>query len=191
MYKLYTDKVENFEAKIKLEGASLKKSTARLVIEADDFDLMFKGTISESGKVKIPVKKLRGLIDEDTKGKIKLEVIAEDTFFTPWESKFEVDTSKKITVEVKSQSKPIIEQKSAPSIRVKVMNEKTVTKSEREHVINIVKLLIKENINLKNLTVKKNKLNNIIGEYITENNVTDKQKTPVIEKVIKVLEKRR
>ena len=152
---------------------------------------MFKGTISESGKVKIPVKKLRGLIDEDTKGKIKLEVIAEDTFFTPWESKFEVDTSKKITVEVKSQSKPIIEQKSAPSIRVKVMNEKTVTKSEREHVINIVKLLIIENINLKNLTVKKNKLNNIIGEYITENNVTDKQKTPVIEKVIKVLEKRR
>jgi hypothetical protein len=191
MYKLYTDKVENFEAKIKLEGASLKKSTARLVIEADDFDLMFKGTISESGKVKIPVKKLRGLIDEDTKGKIKLEVIAEDTFFTPWESKFEVDTSKKVTVEVKSQSKPIIEQKSAPSIRVKVMNEKTVTKSEREHVINIVKLLIKENINLKNLTIKKNKLNNIIGEYITENNVTDKQKTPVIEKVIKVLEKRR
>tara|TARA_R100000664_G_C2748430_1_gene135892 strand:- start:610 stop:1185 length:576 start_codon:yes stop_codon:yes gene_type:complete len=191
MYKLYTDKVENFEAKIKLEGASLKKSTARLVIEADDFDLMFKGTISESGKVKIPVKKLKGLLDEDTKGKIKLEVIAEDTFFTPWESKFEVDTSKKITVEVKSQSKPIIEQKSAPSIRVKVMNEKTVTKSEREHVINIVKLLIKENINLKNLTIKKNKLNNIIGEYITENNVTDKQKTPVIEKVIKVLEKRR
>ena len=191
MYKLYTDKVENFEAKIKLEGASLKKSTARLVIEADDFDLMFKGTISESGKVKIPVKKLKGLLDEDTKGKIKLEVIAEDTFFTPWESKFEVDTSKKITVEVKSQWKPIIEQKSAPSIRVKVMNEKTVTKSEREHVINIVKLLIKENINLKNLTIKKNKLNNIIGEYITENNVTDKQKTPVIEKVIKVLEKRR
>ena len=191
MYKLYTDKVENFEAKIKLEGASLKKSTARLVIEADDFDLMFKGTISESGKVKIPVKKLRGLIDEDTKGKIKLEVIAEDTFFTPWESKFEVDTSKKITVEVKSQSKPIIEQKSAPSIRVKVMNEKTVTKSEREHVINIVKLLIKENINLKNLTVKKDKLNNIIGEYITEINVSTQQKAPVIDKVIKVLQKRK
>ena len=28
-YKLYTDKIENFEAKIKLEGASLKKSKVR------------------------------------------------------------------------------------------------------------------------------------------------------------------
>ena len=31
MYKLFTDKLENFEAKIRLEGASLKKSKARLV----------------------------------------------------------------------------------------------------------------------------------------------------------------
>ena len=191
MYKLYTDKIENFEAKIKLEGASLKKSKARLVIEAEDFDLMFKGTISESGNVKIPVKKLKGLIDENTSGVIKLEVIAEDTYFTPWESKFEVDTSKKVTVEVKSQSSPIIEQKTTkPKVEVNVMNEQKVTKSEKEHIINIVKLLIRENINLKNLSIKKNKLNNIIGEYITDNNVTEKQKTPVIEKVIKVLEKR-
>ena len=100
MYKLYTDKIENFEANIKLEGASLKKSKARLVIEADGFDVMFKGTISEDGKVKVPVKRLRGLIDENTQGTIKLEVIAEDTYFTPWESKFKVEQSKKVTVEV-------------------------------------------------------------------------------------------
>ena len=79
MYKLYTDKIENFEAKIKLEGASLNKSKARLVVEADGFDVMFKGTISKSGVVKVPVKRLRGLIDENTEGTIKLEVIAEDT----------------------------------------------------------------------------------------------------------------
>ena len=192
MYKLYTDKIENFEAKIKLEGASLKKSTARLVIEADGFDLLFKGTITEAGKVSIPVKRLRGLIDEDTKGTIKLEVIAEDTYFTPWESEFQVDTSKKVTVEIKSQSAPILEASvHTPTVKVKVMNETVVTTSEREHVINIVKLLIKENINLRNLTVKKDKLNNIIGEYITDNDITEVQRSPVIEKVIKVLEKRK
>jgi hypothetical protein len=192
MYKLYTDKIENFEAKIKLEGASLKKSTARLVIEADGFDLLFKGTITEAGKVSIPVKRLRGLIDEDTKGTIKLEVIAEDTYFTPWESEFQVDTSKKVTVEIKSQSAPILEASvHTPTVKVKVMNETVVTTSEREHVINIVKLLIKENINLRNLTVKKDKLNNIIGEYITDNAITEVQRSPVIEKVIKVLEKRK
>ena len=190
MYKLYTDKIENFEAKIKLEGASLKKSKARLVIEAEGFDLLFKGTISESGKVSIPVKRLRGLIDENTKGTIKLEVIADDTYFTPWESQFQVDTSKKVTVEIKSQNTPIVET-TAPKIKVKVMKEQNVTTSEKEHVINIVKLLIKENINLKNLTIKKNKLNNIIGEYISDNNIAEEQKSPVITKVIKVLEKRK
>lgn len=188
MYKLYTDKIENFEAKIKLEGASLKKSKARLVIESDDFDLMFKGTISESGKVKIPVKRLRGLIDENTKGNIKLEVIAEDTFFTPWESTFEVQASKKVTVEITSQSKPKINENKSS---VEIISQKKVSLSEKQHVINIVKLLIKENINIKNLSIKKNKLNTIVAEYINENTVEQKQKAPVINKVIKVLEKRK
>tara|TARA_A100001201_G_scaffold143404_2_gene144906 strand:- start:312 stop:878 length:567 start_codon:yes stop_codon:yes gene_type:complete len=188
MYKLYTDKIENFEAKIKLEGASLKKSKARLVIESDDFDLMFKGTISESGKVKIPVKRLRGLIDENTKGNIKLEVIAEDTFFTPWESTFEVQASKKVTVEITSQSKPKINENKSS---VEIISQKKVSLSEKQHVINIVKLLIKENINIKNLSIKKNKLNTIVAEYINKNTVEQKQKAPVINKVIKVLEKRK
>ena len=63
MYKLYTDKIENFEAKIKLEGASLKQSKARLVIEADGFDVMFKGTISNSGIVKVPVKRFYDFLE--------------------------------------------------------------------------------------------------------------------------------
>tara|TARA_A100001201_G_scaffold125481_1_gene109792 strand:- start:250 stop:825 length:576 start_codon:yes stop_codon:yes gene_type:complete len=190
MYKLYTDKVENFEAVIKLEGASPSKSKARLVVEADNFSLLFTGSVNNNGKVSIPVKRLKGLLDENTKGKIKLEVIAEDTYFIPWESDFQVDTSKKVTVEIKSQSQEPIVESTKPKVKVQVMSENKVTTSEKEHVINIVKMLIKENINLKNLTVKRNKLNNIIGEYITESNITEKQKAPVIDKVIKVLEKR-
>ena len=146
MYKLYTDKIENFEATIKLEGASPTKSKARLVIESADFSLLFHGKVTKNGKVVVPVKRLKGLLDEDSKGTIKLEVIAEDTFFTPWESTFQVHTSKKITVEVKSQSSPIVETKK-PRVKVQVMKEQKVTKTEKEHVINIVKLLIKENIN--------------------------------------------
>ena len=103
MYKLFTDKSELFECDIKLQGASLSKSKARLVVETSDYSLMFKGTISKRGKCEIPIRKLKGLIDEDTTGNIRLEVIAEDTFFTPWESDFKVDASKKVTVEVKSQ----------------------------------------------------------------------------------------
>ena len=190
MYKLYTDKIEKFEAKIKLEGASLKNSKARLVVEADGFDVMFKGTIDNSGTVKVPVKRLKGLIDENTKGTIKLEIIAEDTYFTPWESTFSVEASRKVTVEIKSQNRGSINEASKTSqSKVEILSQPTLT--EKQHIVNLVKMLIKENINIENLTIRKNKLNNIIAEYIQENPLTEDQKAPVINKVIKVLEKRK
>ncbi len=56
MYKLFTDKAELFECDIKLEGASLKDSQARLLIESEDLNLNFKGTIDSSGKCTNPVR---------------------------------------------------------------------------------------------------------------------------------------
>ena len=104
-YKLYTDKQEIFECKIYLEGASLKKANSRILINTSDLKLMFEGTIDKDGNCKVPIKKLHGLLDENDKGTMKLEIIAEDTYFLPWESDFEVDTAKKINVEVKGQTK--------------------------------------------------------------------------------------
>ena len=186
MYKLFTDKSELFECDIKLEGASLSKSKARLVVETPDYSLLFNGSISSGGKCEIPIKKLKGLIDENTSGNIRLEVVAEDTLFTPWESDFEVDASKKVTVEVKSQTtkKPIIEAK----IEVKVKNEKP-TITEKDHVINLFKLLIKEDINVDNISYKRNELNNIVATYLKENDVKNTNK--VINGVLKVLEKKK
>ena len=125
MYKLFTDKSELFECDIKLQGASLKKSKARLVVETSDYSLMFNGAISTSGKCEIPIRKLKGLIDENSKGNIRLEVIAEDTYFIPWKSNFEINASKKVTVEIKSQTynKPLVESKGP---KVKVTNIKNV-----------------------------------------------------------------
>ena len=186
MYKLFTDKSELFECDIKLEGASLSKSSARLVVETSDYSLLFKGDINSSGKCEIPIRKLKGLIDENTTGNIRLEVIAEDTFFTPWESDFEVDASKKVTVEVKSQTtkKPIVEAK----VEVKVKDEKP-TITEKDHVINLFKLLIKEDINVDNISFKRNELNNIVATYLKENTVKNTGK--VINGVLKVLEKKK
>ena len=184
MYKLFTDKSELFECDIKLEGASLSKSSARLVVETSDYSLLFKGEINSNGKCEIPIRKLKGLIDENTTGNIRLEVIAEDTFFTPWESDFEVDASKKVTVEVKSQTtkKPIVETK----VNVKVKDEKP-TLTEKDHVINLLKLLVKEDINIKNISYKRNALNNIVATYLQENTVKNTGK--VINGVLKILEK--
>ena len=183
MYKLFTDKAELFECSISLQGASLKKSKARLVVETPEYSLLFKGTINSKGKCEIPIRKLKGLIDENTKGNIRLEVIAEDTYFTPWKSKFEIDASKKVTVEVKSQTikKPIVEAK------VKVKNNVTI--SEKQHVINLFKLLIKEDININNISFRRNELNNIVATYLQENTVKNTGK--VIDGVLKVLEKKK
>ena len=102
-YKLYTDKQEIFECKIHLEGASLTKANSRIIVETKDLKLMFEGTIDKDGNCKVPIKKLRGLVSEKDSGTMKLEVIAEDTYFNPWESEFEVGTAKKIKVEVRQQ----------------------------------------------------------------------------------------
>jgi len=190
MYKLFTDKTEIFECDINLTGASLSKTNARLVIESTDFSILFNGSVSSSGKCSIPIKKLRGLIDENTKGSIKLEIIAEDTYFIPWESDFEVEQSKRVTVEVKSQTnKSNIGKPHSTRISVSGIKDTRISLSEKQHVLNILKLLIKEKINIKNLSIKRNKLNNVIAEYVSKHPV--KETGEVIDTVVKVLAKRK
>ena len=194
MYKLFTDKAELFECDIKIEGASLSNSVARLVVETSDYSLMFNGKISSTGKCEIPIKKLKGLIDESSKGNIKLEVIAEDTYFTPWKSEFEIEASKKVTVEVKSQQKPIIESK-GPKVQVaniketKKVKTKRISESEKRHIINIMKLLIHENVNMNNLSIKKDKLNKVIATYTQFKPINESSKSNVINGVLNVLAK--
>ncbi len=96
-YKVYADKAETFSCDIELEGANLKDTEVRLVLESDNWNLMFPGEIDRNGKVNIPIRKLN-IFEEGTKGKIKMEVIAEGTVFTPWEDDFEVKMSKKVMV---------------------------------------------------------------------------------------------
>jgi TusA-related sulfurtransferase len=180
MYTLYTDKQELFECSISLEGASVKNSQARLIVESDNLNLLFKGTIDSSGKCTVPIKKLKNLLEESTKGKIRLEVIADDTYFTPWESDFEVETARKVTVEVKSQSNKttIAEVKTG----VTVQNVKV-----GDHIQNLSKMLIKENINVHNIGKHRAKLNNVIASYLKVNKISDGEKGRIIEGIIQTL----
>ena len=189
MYKIFTDKTEVFECNIQLEGASVKKSQARLLIESDDLSLVFKGEISSDGKCKIPIKKLKGLLDENTQGNIKLEVIAEDTYFTPWESKFMVEISKKITVEVKSQESSVnIITESKPKITIdKVKTTQSI--QESKHILKIIGLLRKENIYLDNISKNKVKLNTLIETYLKKNDINPNNIGLIIEGVLKGLSK--
>jgi hypothetical protein len=180
MYTLYTDKQELFECSISLEGASIKNSQARLIVESDNLNLLFKGTIDSNGKCSVPIKKLKNLLEESTKGKIRLEVIADDTYFTPWESDFEVETARKVTVEVKSQTNKTTIAETKTGVIVK--NIKV-----GDHIQNLSKMLVKENINIQNMAKKKTQLNGIIASYLKTNKISDGEKGRIIEGIIQTL----
>jgi len=103
-YNLYRDKQEIFSCEVMIEGASLNNSHARLIIECSEWNLLFNGTIDRFGKCIIPIKKLP-ILSEGANGKIKLEIIAEDTVFIPWEEDFVVKNNKHVTVNVLEQER--------------------------------------------------------------------------------------
>jgi len=160
MYKLYTDKQETFECDLFLEGADLKQSSARLIVESKDLTLMFKGTIDDKGNCKVPIKKLKGLMGENTTGDIKLEVIAEDTLIEPWQSDFIVDTAKKVTVEVKSQTtKPQIKESTKPQVKIKNI------KNDFNPINEMVSVLNENNITLQKVVNDKKRIVSILENY--------------------------
>jgi len=119
-YPVFKDKAENFTCDVMVEGARLVDTQARLILESDDWTIMFEGDIDRNGKCNILIKKLN-IFDEGTIGKIRLEVIAENTVFTPWEDDFKVKMSKKVMVQVhESRSTPKRPMINESSVRVKV-----------------------------------------------------------------------
>ena len=97
-YKLFKDKSEDFICDIAVEGVNQNDTEVRLIVESDDWTLMFTGEI-KNGKCIIPIKKLN-ILNEGQTGNIKLEVNADGNLFTPWEDKYIVKVSKKVTVNI-------------------------------------------------------------------------------------------
>lgn len=116
-YNLYTDKPNKFNCNIAIEGTSLAKSKVRLVIETNEMSYMFNGSIENNGICEVNIPKTKHFLPEGTKGNIKLEVIADDVYFEPWSSDFQVKTNKKVNVVVAEQ----VEEK--PKLRVQVMEQ--------------------------------------------------------------------
>lgn len=185
MYKIYTDKTEEFNCKIQIEGAELNDSKVRLIIEGKDFNLLFNGNIDGDGKCTVNISKVK-MLSEGLTGKIKLEVIADDTFFTPWEDNYIVETSKKVVVEVESKDNSKIISESKPKVkieRVENIQKNAVPKirealqKEKICFIDIKNQLVNEEIDLYNLKDNKLKFKNIVTETIKKYALSpDKQK---------------
>ena len=117
-YPLYLDKSEVFSCDIMIEGADIDETLTRLIIETDEWTLMFPGEI-QSNKVNIPIRKLN-IFKEGEIGKIKLEVIAEGTQFIPWEDDFKIKRSKTVQVSVNEKKSHKKIQESKTNVKVKV-----------------------------------------------------------------------
>lgn len=178
MYKFYKDKNENFECNIGLEGASLLNAQARLILENDEFNLIFDGQIDKNGKCIVPIKKLK-ILTEGLTGKLKLEVIVEeDTYFLPFQDEFIIDINKKLTLEV-------IEQKD--------FKKKIIVEVKQNDILKIVDemyfKLKSNNINLQNIKSNSKIINSIIGETINKYNIQTKElqiiQEQLLEKLIK------
>ena len=170
-YRLYLDKNEIFECEVSVKNASLKDSVARLIVESTDgVNFVFNGSI-QNNKCNIPIRKLKGLLDENARGNMFLEVIVEDTYFKPWKSDFVVEEHTSIKVKVNEQqsksSKPIVEVKS-PQLFTKssiVNNNNNLWVPLYE----LSKLCEKFDIKKSNISVKKNEFRQIISEYFKAN----------------------
>lgn len=160
MYKIHADKLEDFECKLKLEGASLSKSTCRLVLESNEWNLLFNGEISSDGNVKIPIKKLKSILAEGTTGKLKLEVIAdEDTYFTPWTDDFQLEISKKAVVEnITSKNQVLSKPKASVTAQVVSNKPTNIIESFSNH-------LSKSGITISNIKSNQKKLHSLLESY--------------------------
>jgi len=176
MFKLYTDKNNTFKCKVAIEGANENTSLARLVIEGENHNLMFDGNIKE-GICEIKIGKFKNFDNFKSKGQVKLEVIADDTYFTPWKSEYTLEQSKVVTVEMveeKEDSKPLVEVKEVSYI------DDTPKVESDVHGEGIYKQLVKENINFNkyksfdSLIKKDIKAKRVVKKYISENKLTGK-----------------
>jgi small subunit ribosomal protein S7 len=115
MYKLLRDKNNEFQCEIKLVGASEKTAKVRLFLEGVGCEYSFGGII-EGTRCRVNMGKLKPYTSLLEIGKIRLEVVADDTLFIPYESTYQLEESKSVTVEVvepeSDSKKPMVEVKS-------------------------------------------------------------------------------
>lgn len=178
MYTIVLDKQEEFIAGIQIEGASLSNSSCRLIIETTSgINFLCLGEITDD-RCKIKIPKFKGLIPENSNGKIKLEVIAEDSITEPWSSNFITKLSKKVTVEVKNTEDIITK----PKVTVEVK------KNNNSFEQKLIEKIQEENITFENFKTKMPQINLIVKNLLKEfkpKNITEHNIAELIIKTLK------
>ena len=181
---LYTDKTEIFECNVDVEGALLENTKARLIIESKKWNLVFYGDINNNGKCKIDISNL-DIFKEGESGKMRLEIIADNTVFVPWKDDFNIKINKKVTVEVvnKNNTNTLSESMSKKVVvNVQAQKKETApvqiskTNSEQKVLKEMLNNLKENSITIGNAKKNKSLLMNVIFNTMDKNNI-DREKS--------------
>jgi hypothetical protein len=170
MYKIYTDKNENFECDVQVKNANLKDAFARIIVESTNgLNLMFRGEL-KNGKCVVPIKRMKGLLEENASGKMHLEVVVEDTYFKPWADDFTVEEHTQVKVQVKEQAIP-----TKPMLSISTPKQTIKNSPVRDdRLFEIAMVMSKFGINRSNLTTsKRHDFKQILREYFKTNKITE------------------
>jgi hypothetical protein len=165
MYKLYTDVDKKFSCKVDVGGVSLSECKSRMILETDGLNLVFNGIITKDGMCEVQLTKLKNILSENTKGKLKLEVIAENTLFTPWETECLVDVYRRLNIsEIKLESdSDIIDDRPKVSVKLgEVSKPKKEITNESKYKVHID--LLKNEMKKRNITTM-NHFDKLIESY--------------------------
>ena len=174
MLEIYYDKAKEFECRVMVEGASLSSTKARLILQGDKYNIIYEGKIDSKGWCTIKINPTKNLFEHNETGKAVLEVIAEDTLFEPWNSKFKVLASKKVTVEVINKNKKVIRQKK-PQVTaiIPTKSKKTVSKPLNEKKVTINNIskklqqhLVKSGVNKRMIYANPKKVTFLVESFL-------------------------
>lgn len=162
-YTIYVDRDTVFECEASIKNASYKNSSARLIIESEDVNLVFFGNVDKN-TITVPIKSLKKYFTENDTAKIKLEVIVENQLVTPWESEVEFDSYNKVEI------KEIKNIKQSPLVEIKLKEEQKEVVVEKSQSVENTKQNLLKSLNEEIKKIKSNgKLNKEVKKELIKN----------------------
>jgi hypothetical protein len=164
----YKDKKSSFQCDIEVEGSSENNTEARIILEIDNKNYLFYGTVKNS-LVEIDIPALN--FTEEESGNAVLEIIAENTMFKPFSSKFNIKRQKNVKLNEGMVKVVVKDEKKVKAIvkEVKEVIQKTeINENNKKDILTFKKSCSREDKKEVTLILKEfNKLNKLKKTIIT------------------------
>jgi hypothetical protein len=148
----------------------------------NDKNLLFYGKIKENGKCEIRIPALKEF--EESSGTVILEIIADSTYFESWRDTFELETNKKVTVEMVEKSDDVlVEKKIVP--HVQIIEPKDENKTNRvNNIEGFKKFVTEKKISLTEIVKDKDKYLKLLMEYKKQKSLDKKDVVKIHEEIV-------